>query len=97
VAGAPRRKPVHVCHTCFHVNGMATMLQIRNVPDELHRKLKARAALAGMSMSEYALRELSKALERLTRAELLARLAELPSPSLDPAPAEVIREERDGR
>ncbi|KPK79976.1 MAG: hypothetical protein AMS25_10800 [Gemmatimonas sp. SM23_52] len=76
---------------------MATMLQIRNVPDELHRKLKARAALAGMSMSEYALRELSKALERLTRAELLARLAELPSPSLDPAPAEVIREERDGR
>jgi plasmid stability protein len=73
------------------------MLQIRNVPDALHRKLKARAALAGMSMSEYALRELSKALERPTRAELLARLAELPSPNLDPSPAEVIREERDGR
>ncbi len=83
--------------TCFHVIRMATMLQIRNVPDELHRKLKARAALAGMSMSEYALRELSKALERPTRAELLARLAELPSPSLDPSPPEVIREERDGR
>ncbi len=85
-----------MCDTCFHVTHM-TMLQIRNVPDHLHRKLKARAALAGMSMSEYALRELSKALERPTRAELLARLAELPSPELDPSPAEVIREERDGR
>lgn len=76
---------------------MSTMLQIRNVPDELHRKLKARAALAGMSMSEYALRELGKALERPTRAELLARLAELPSPDLEPPPAEVIRQERDNQ
>ncbi len=86
-----------MCITCFHVMHMATMLQIRNVPDKLHRKLKARAALAGMSMSEYALRELSKALERPTRQEVLARLAELPSPSLDPSPADMIREERDGR
>lgn len=76
---------------------MATMLQIRNVPDELHRKLKARAALAGMSMSEYALRELSRALERPTREELLARIAELPSAVLDKSAAAVIREERDGR
>jgi len=76
---------------------MSTMLQIRNVPDELHRKLKARAALAGMSMSEYALRELGKALERPTRAELLARLAELPSIDLASSPAEVIRQEREGR
>jgi plasmid stability protein len=73
------------------------MLQIRNVPDELHRTLKARAALAGMSMSEYALRELAKSLDRPTRAELLARLAELPPVELDPPPAEVIRQERDSR
>jgi plasmid stability protein len=73
------------------------MLQIRNVPDKLHRKLKARAALEGMSMSEYALRELSKALERPTRQELLARLAELPVLELDPSPADAVREERDGR
>ena len=83
--------------TCFHVEHMSIMLQIRNVPDELHRKLKARAALAGMSMSEYALRELGKALERPTRAELLARLAELPSIDPEPPPAEVIRRERDNR
>jgi plasmid stability protein len=81
--------------TYFHVAHMSIMLQIRNVPDELHRKLKARAALAGMSMSEYALRQLSKSLERPTRAELLARLAELPSIDPEPPPAEVIRQARD--
>lgn len=76
---------------------MSTMLQIRNVPEDVHRKLKARAALAGMSMSEYALRELRKALERPTREELLARIAELPAPKLEPPPAVLIREERDDR
>ncbi len=86
-----------MCSTCFHVTNMATMLQIRNMPDKLHRLLKARAALAGMSMSEYALRELSKALERPTREEVLARLAELPALDIDPSPADAVREERDGR
>jgi plasmid stability protein len=76
---------------------MSKMLQIRNVPDNLHRSLKARAALAGMSMSDYALRIIRGALERPTRDELLARLAELPSPELDVPPADVIREERDRR
>lgn len=76
---------------------MPTMLQIRNVPDELHRRLKARAALAGISMSDYALRELRKALERPTREELLARIAELPPPKLKPTPAQLIREERQRR
>jgi len=52
----------------------AATVQIRNVPDELHRKLKARAALAGMSISEYLLREIERSLERPTREELLARL-----------------------
>jgi len=76
---------------------MSTMLQIRNVPDKLHRTLKARAALAGMTMSDYALRMIRTALERPTREELLARLAELPSPQLDVPPADVIREERKRR
>ena len=76
---------------------MSTMLQIRNVPDKLHRTLKARAALAGMSMSDYALRMLRVALERPTREELLARLAELPASELDVPPADVIREERECR
>jgi plasmid stability protein len=53
---------------------MSVMVQIRNVPDETHRKLKARAALSGMSISEYLLREVERSLERPTREELLARL-----------------------
>ncbi len=76
---------------------MSTMIQIRNVPDDIHRRTKARAALAGMTMSEYILRELEKTLERPTRAELLARIAELPRVELTPIPAEIIREERDAR
>jgi len=50
------------------------MVQVRNVPDEVHRRLKARAALAGMSLSDYLLREMERSLERPTREELLARL-----------------------
>jgi plasmid stability protein len=76
---------------------MSAMIQIRNVPDEIHQKAKARAALAGMTMSEYLLQEIAKILERPTRAELLARIAELPPADLTPAPAEIVREERDGR
>ena len=47
------------------------MVQIRNVPSEFHRRLKARAAMEGMSMSDYILREVGKALERPTRREVL--------------------------
>ncbi len=50
------------------------MVQIRDVPDELHRELKSRAALAGMSLSEYLLLELRRSLERPTREQLLKRL-----------------------
>src|SRR5947207_3403455 len=39
--------------TCLYVYHMPTMIQLRHVPDDLHRKLKARAALAGMSLSDY--------------------------------------------
>ena len=76
---------------------MSTLVQIRNVPRDLHRRLKARAAMAGMSMSEYALRELRKALERPTREEILERLASRPVRRLKRPAADVIRAERDGR
>ena len=74
---------------------MSKMLQIRNVPDEIHRRLKSRAALAGMSMSDYVLREIEVVLSRPTRDEVFARIAELPPIDLDPPPAEVLREERE--
>ena len=76
---------------------MAVMVQIRNVPDELHRKLKSRAALAGMSISEYLLREIERSLKRPTREELLQRLRSLePIEPREPV-AEAVAAEREGR
>jgi antitoxin FitA len=72
-------------------------LQIRNVPDAVHRTLKVRAALAGMSLSEYALAELRRAADRPTRDEILARIANRPAPRLRRAPAAAVRAERDAR
>lgn len=74
-----------------------TMVQIRNVPPEFHRRLKARAAMEGMSMSEYILREVGKALERPTRQEVLERLRARPVRQLSHRAADVIRAERDAR
>ena len=74
-----------------------TMVQIRNVSVELHRRLKARAAIEGMSMSDYVLRELRKALDRPTRQEVLERLAARPARQLGRTAAAVIRAERDSR
>ena len=76
---------------------MSRMLQIRNVPDEVHRRLKSRAALAGMSMSEYVLQEIEMVLSRPTRGEVFERIAELPPIDLDPPSSEVLREERGRR
>ena len=74
-----------------------TMVQIRNVPIDLHRKLKARAAIEGLSMSDFVMRELRKALERPTRQEILERLQARPVRQLSRPAAEVIRAERDAR
>ena len=76
---------------------MSKMLQIRNVPDEVHRRLKSRAALSGMSMSDYVLREIERTLSQPTRDEVFARIAELPPIDLDPPSAEVLRDERERR
>ena len=48
-------------------------IQVRNVPDEVHRTLRTRAAASGVSLSDYALRELERAAGRPPVAELLAR------------------------
>jgi hypothetical protein len=75
----------------------STMVQIRNVPFDFHRRLKARAAMEGMSMSEYILREMGKALERPTRQEVLERLRSRPARHVRRRAADVIRAERDTR
>jgi plasmid stability protein len=73
------------------------MIQIRNVPDPLHRKLKARAALAGLSLSDYLLREAERAAERPTVEELRKRLAGRTPVKLKESPADAVRAEREGR
>jgi plasmid stability protein len=76
---------------------MPKMIQIRHVPDDVHRKLKARAALAGMALSEYLLAEARRSLERPTRAEILDRIARR-RPMNPRVPAvEILRGERDRR
>ena len=76
---------------------MSSMIQIRNVPDALHRKIKSRAALAGMSLSDYLLNEIRQVAARPTPEELQARLRERSrtKPSMEAAKA--IRAERDAR
>lgn len=76
---------------------MSTMIQIRHVPDEIHRTLKARAAKAGMSLSDYLLAEIRHIAERPTMEEMRERLARLSSENPDPSPTQILREERDAR
>jgi plasmid stability protein len=76
---------------------MGKMVQIRNVPDQLHRTLKSRAALAGLSLSDFLLREVRKVAERPSTEELLERLATRREVRPDVAPAAAVREERDRR
>ncbi len=73
------------------------MIQIRNVPEGLHRKLKARAALAGMSLSDYLLAEIRRTAERPTRHELLQRIGARGPVRPRVAPARAVRAERDRR
>ncbi|WP_419924718.1 FitA-like ribbon-helix-helix domain-containing protein [Candidatus Poriferisocius sp.] len=72
-------------------------LQIRNVPDDLHRGLKARAALEGQSLSEYALSELSRAMQRPTRREMVERVAAFERITVTESAADAVRAERDAR
>jgi plasmid stability protein len=73
------------------------MIQIRNVPDALHRRLKSRAALAGMSLSDYLLQQIREVAERPTIEEMRARLARRSTVTLSIDTADAVRAERDSR
>ena len=75
---------------------MSKMIQIRNVPDELHRTLKARAALAGKSLSDYILEELTRHAEYPSLEEFMAGVKNR-NGELVPSPADIIRKDRDSR
>ena len=77
---------------------MSKMIQIRNVPDDLHRKLKARAAEQGVSLSDYLLRMAERDAERPTIAELTERIRSRGMTTLAAGTIErVLRDGRDGR
>ena len=78
------------------VLSLGTMVQLRNVPVELRRPLKLRAAMEGLSVSDYVLREVRKALEPPARREVLERLTARPVKRLRRTAAAVIRAERNG-
>ena len=73
------------------------MIQVRNVPESLHRSLKARAALEGRSLSDYLLQQMQAVADRPTVAELCQRLATRSRPRLTQSPTEGVRAERDSR
>ncbi len=76
---------------------MSAMIQIRNVPDALHRKLKACAALAGMSLSAFLLAEIREVAARPTVYELCERIARRAGVAPSMPPGEAVRRERETR
>ena len=73
---------VDMCATCIYVVCMSKMIQLRHVPDEVHRILKARAAMEGLSLSDYLLHEVEHLAERPTLDDLRRRLAHRESVTL---------------
>lgn len=76
---------------------MEHMIQIRNVPEHLHRTLKAQAAMSGMSLSDYLLAEIRRLAERPTLSQLRERVQNRSSVRLAVVPADAVRHERDAR
>jgi plasmid stability protein len=73
---------------------MSKMIQIRNVPDQVHQELKVRATKAGMSLSEYLLREITRVAEKPSLEEVLERIRGQEPVELDEDPAVTIRKLR---
>ncbi len=76
---------------------MSKMIQIRNVPDALHRRLKARAATEGVSLSDLLLEEARRLADRPSVEEIRQRLAQRSPVRLRLSAAEAVRQERDSR
>ena len=72
-------------------------VQIRDVPEDVHRQLKSQAALAGQSLNEFLLARLNELARVPTVPELIARIRERGEPYEGPSSADVIRGNRDSR
>ena len=76
---------------------MARMIQIRNVPEQLHNTLKARAAREGLSLSDFIKRELERVAARTAMQEWLERTSQAKPIRTRRSAAQVVRELRDTR
>jgi plasmid stability protein len=73
---------------------MSSMIQIRNVPEDLHRDLKVRAARTGMTLSDYLLAELRTLAVRPTMREWLAHSESWEPVEVDESPTVALAAER---
>jgi plasmid stability protein len=83
--------------TCLYAEDMSKMIQVRDVPDEVHSTLKARAAREGMSLSDFIKKELERTAERPTMREWLDGARQAKPVSSKRSAAQIVRELRDSR
>jgi antitoxin FitA len=88
-----------ICMHCMHRASMPAMatVQIRNVPDEIHRQLKVEAAQSGQSLNEYLVSRLAEFADRPTFAEVARRIHDREEPYTGPSSVELVRADRDRR
>ena len=83
--------------TCLYAENMSKMIQIRDVPEQVHRILKARAAREGMSLSDFIKKELESSAERPTMREWLESTRQAKPIPTKRSAAQIIRELRDAQ
>ena len=83
--------------TCLYAEDMSKMIQIRDVPEQVHRILKARAAREGMSLSDFIKKELAHSAEQPTMREWLESTRQAKPISTKRSAAEIVRELRDAQ
>ena len=86
-----------MCCTCMYAQDMSKMIQVRDVPEQIHSRLKARAAREGMSLSDFIKKELERTAERPTMREWLERTQEAKPISAKRSAAQLVRELRNSR
>lgn len=95
VTGAAGAARLDMQSACTQAVCMAKMVQIRNVPELVHRQLKAKAARSGMSLSEFLLAEITQLAAQPTLEEMLTRLSTRKPVKLRVSAAAAVRKERD--
>ena len=89
--------PLDMRRTCLYAENMSKMIQVRDVPEEVHSTLKARAAREGMSLSDFIKRELEHSVERPTMREWLESTRQAKPISSKRSAAQIVRELRDAQ